>query len=83
MRRGTPVLLIALALVACVEPPRTARKDLPIVATWRARCGACHAHVEPGALRRGPLEEALSRHRTRVSLKSSEWAEMRDYLAAE
>ncbi len=48
----------------------------------RARCGACHVRVEPGARSREVLTSALAKHRTRVHLSGAEWDALVDYLAA-
>ena len=73
-------------LAACSAPaasaPRELRPGSEIAQTHRARCGACHVHVEPGERTRQDLEGALSRHRRRVRLTEKEWAAMVDYLAA-
>jgi cytochrome c5 len=61
----------------------TASAGAPEIARiHRSRCGACHQRVEPGARTRPVLEEALSRHHTRVHLTDEQWAAMIDYLAA-
>lgn len=78
--------LVGLVAAGCSARPASAPRSLEaesaIAETHRARCGACHVHVEPGERTRAELELALARHRKRVRLTDSEWAALTDYLAA-
>jgi hypothetical protein len=86
-RRVVSLAWVALApwLGACAAatPPdgSTARPDGAIAAIHASKCGACHTPPDPKTRTRPYVEEALSRHRKRVRLRSEEWAEMVDYLA--
>jgi hypothetical protein len=62
----------ALGLVGCAAP--APRADEPsIAAVWRARCGACHAPVQPGERSAEALRAAAKRHEKRVHLAAAEW----------
>ena len=65
--------------VALASPGST---DTDIAAVHRARCGACHVPVMPGARSRDALEVALLRHRKRVHMIEADWTLMLDYLAS-
>jgi cytochrome c553 len=65
---------LALGLVACAPTangPRAA--EPPIASVWRARCGTCHARVEPGEKTNAVLKAAAKRHEKRVHLSVEEW----------
>ena len=78
--------LLGLLAAACAARPASAPRSLEpaseVAETHRARCGACHVHVEPGERSRAELDLALARHRKRVRLTETEWAALVDYLAA-
>ena len=77
------VIFAALA-PACGGPAAPiAPRFVGIASSHRAKCGSCHAHVEPGEKSREQLERALSRHHKRVRLSDEDWALMVDYLAAD
>jgi hypothetical protein len=64
----------ALGLAGCSAPAHGPRAEEPaIAAVWRARCGACHAPVQPGELREATLRAAAKRHDKRVHLAAAEW----------
>jgi|SRR5580704_11628292 hypothetical protein len=73
----------ALAACAAGAPPggSTEPAERAIAAVHLTKCGACHAPPDPKTRTREYLEDAFSRHKKRVRLTSSEWAEMTDYLA--
>lgn len=48
---------------------------------WRSKCGSCHTPVDPGSHARGQIVEALSRHRTRLRLASTQWQAVTEFLA--
>jgi hypothetical protein len=84
-------LLVALGCAAApsavVTPPPASAGATPgatseIGELHRARCGACHVRVEPGARSREALTVALARHRARVHLGEAQWSALIDYLAA-
>jgi hypothetical protein len=71
------------ALVACAAcTPASSPDGPPIAAVHRHQCGRCHPPPAPGAHTRAQLEDAFSRHKTRVRLSPDEWTAMVDYLAA-
>lgn len=65
------------------DPSPEAAERAHIAAVHKAKCGACHARVEPGTRSRAELEAALKRHRSRAKLSEREWGELVDYLAAD
>jgi hypothetical protein len=74
----------ALASAACAPAasPGANPAAPPVAAVHRHQCGRCHGPPDPGSHTRAELEDAFSRHRTRVHLTADEWAAMVDYLAA-
>lgn len=81
MDRGARALVALSLLSACCTPARSVSPgDERIADIHRAKCGACHRRVEPGARTRRELEVALGRHRARVVLADSDWAALLDYL---
>ncbi|MFI5301235.1 MAG: hypothetical protein ACHREM_24390 [Polyangiales bacterium] len=50
---------------------------------WRSKCGACHAPVDPGSHARDELVHALSRHRKRIRLDSTQWQAVTEFLATD
>lgn len=75
-------LTAALGCAAASPDAASARAPGPGERLWRAKCGACHARVEPGARPREQLELALARHRKRVRLSEPEWRDVIEFLAA-
>jgi len=74
---------VVAALAACAAcAPASSPDAPPIAAVHRHQCGRCHAPPDPGTHTRAQLEEAFSRHKTRVRLSAEEWAAMVDYLAS-
>lgn len=72
---------LPIALVACA--PEASEPQPPIAEAWQARCGNCHARVEPHSRPRAQLAAALERHRARTRLSEEEWREMEDYLVVD
>jgi Spy/CpxP family protein refolding chaperone len=72
----------ALATTACAPAPTQSQSAPPIAAVHRHQCGRCHSPPDPGSHTRAQLEDAFSRHRSRVHLTGEEWAAMVDYLSA-
>jgi hypothetical protein len=71
---GALAAAVALGLLGCApgaNGPRAA--EPPIASVWRARCGACHARVEPGEKSNAVLKAAAKRHEKRVHLTVEEW----------
>jgi hypothetical protein len=76
-------LVLAAAAVGCsnapgAQVPEGARAVASIRAT---KCGNCHEPPEPRSRTRAHLEDAFTRHKTRVHLSDDLWAAMVDYLA--
>ena len=69
-----------LLLVGCNQP---AQPQPPIAEAWQARCGNCHARVEPGTRTRAELDAAFQRHKARTRLTKEEWQQMADFLASD
>ena len=90
MARSAIVALPVLSIVACggepsdagARAPQTEQAQSDIARVHRAKCGKCHERVEPGERSRDELDDALSRHRTRVPLSEDQWRAMIDYLAS-
>lgn len=78
--RFAPGLLLALAACTPAASSLDAPSREPIAAVWRAKCGACHAPVEPGTRDPDALSAALGRHRKRVRLTEPEWVELARWL---
>jgi hypothetical protein len=80
-----PALVFPL-LAACgdappaASPPGTANEP-PIAEIHRHKCNKCHVLPEPKTRTREHLEDAFTRHRTRVHLTEQQWTAMVDYLA--
>ena len=74
--------LLAVAGCSPAAAPDGASGGAPIALVYRRQCARCHSLPKPGVLARGPLEQELLRHRTRVTLTPAEWTEMVDLLAA-
>jgi hypothetical protein len=84
MRSPWLVVLVPVALsLGCggSSPPSNEPAPSEIARVHHARCGACHARVEPGERTRDQLDTALARHHKRVHLTDAQWAAMVDYLA--
>lgn len=81
--RVAALAVLFLALAACDGRVTSAADAPPIARVHKAKCGACHMRVEPGAVARPELERALQKHRSRVPLREEEWSALVDYLAAE
>jgi hypothetical protein len=85
---GAALLLVAFSgTLGCAPSPSDVgvpeSSPLAHVAhVHRARCGSCHARVEPGGRTRAELEVAFTRHHARVHLSEEQWGQMIDYLAA-
>jgi hypothetical protein len=72
--RWSALAVAALGLTGCADAPREPRaEEPPIAAVWRARCGACHAPVQPGERSAETLRAAAKRHEKRVHLAAAEW----------
>lgn len=75
------LFLPALWLIGCAE---SANEPQPQIAeAYYARCGSCHARVEPHSRTRAELENALPRHRNRAHLTDDEWKQLEDYLSSD
>jgi cytochrome c553 len=71
---STVTVTVTITLAACApsaNDPRAA--EPPIASVWRARCGACHARVEPGEKSNATLRAAAKRHEKRVHLTADQW----------
>jgi hypothetical protein len=75
-------LLASTLLSACSEPGPIEPKP-PIAETYQARCGNCHARIEPHSRTRAELESAFQRHRARTRLSDEQWKQLEDYLASD
>ncbi len=65
---------LGLGLVGCAPTANGPRAAEPAIASvWRARCGTCHARVEPGEKTNAVLKAAAKRHEKRVHLSVEEW----------
>ena len=65
---------LGLGLVGCAPTANGPRAAEPAIASvWRARCGTCHARVEPGEKSNAVLKAAAKRHEKRVHLTVEEW----------
>ena len=79
---GTVTAVVTLALAGCAptvsgqgaSPP-------PIASVWRARCGTCHARVEPGEKSNAELKAAAKRHEKRVRLTPDQWDQLIAWLS--
>ena len=72
----------ALGLVGCAATANEPRvEEPPIASVWRARCGACHAPVQPGERDTATLRAAMKRHEKRVRLTAKEWDALVTWLA--
>jgi hypothetical protein len=72
------------SITACsAAAPSPRAEEPPIVAIWRARCGACHAPVEPGTRGTSALRAAEKRHAKRVHLAPEEWDALVAWLASQ
>jgi hypothetical protein len=82
MRTIAITLVLAAAAVACNAPEAQVPDGARAVATVHtAKCGNCHVPPEPRSRTRAHLEDAFTRHKTRVHLSDDQWAAMVDYLA--
>jgi hypothetical protein len=73
-RRRCALAVAALGLAGCAPTTSAPRAEEPaIVSVWRARCGACHAPVQPGERSTATLRAASKRHAKRVHLSTAEW----------
>jgi Skp family chaperone for outer membrane proteins len=72
--RWSALAVAALGLAGCSAPTHAPHAEEPaIAAVWRARCGACHAPVQPGERSAEALRAAAKRHDKRVHLAAAEW----------
>jgi hypothetical protein len=83
MRTIVLAWVLAAAAVGCTNTPGPQMPDgARAVASIRtSKCGVCHVPPQPGSRTRAHLEDAFTRHRTRVHLSNDQWAAMIDYLA--
>ena len=82
MKTTVLTLVLAAAAVGCNTPGAQVPDGAHVVARIRtSKCGVCHAPPQPGSRTRAHLEDAFTRHRTRVRLSNDQWAAMIDYLA--
>ena len=72
---------IALALAGCAPANGPRAAEPPIASVWRARCGTCHARVEPGEKSNAVLKEAAKRHEKRVRLTTDQWDQLIAWLS--
>jgi hypothetical protein len=74
---------LVLGFVAGCNAPEAQVPDgaRAVAAIHTAKCGNCHVPPEPKSRTRAHLEDAFTRHRTRVHLSDEQWAAMIDYLA--
>ena len=80
--RWTPVAgVVFVALTTACTGGALGPDAPPIARVWESKCGACHTPVEPGTRTRTYLDDALARHKVRLSLSDGEWDEMKDFLA--
>jgi hypothetical protein len=80
--RAIAIALVLAVAAGCTAPAAQAPEGAPAVATIRTtKCGNCHEPPEPRSRTRAHLEDAFTRHKTRVHLSADLWAEMIDYLA--
>jgi hypothetical protein len=80
--RVSAVVVIALGLAGCGSTASAPRAEEPAsAAVWRARCGACHAPVQPGERSVTALRAAAKRHAKRVHLAAAEWDALVAWLA--
>ena len=77
----TTAVSITIALAGCTPANGPHAVEPPIVAVWRARCGTCHARVEPGEKSNAVLKEASKRHEKRVRLTPDQWVELIAWLS--
>jgi hypothetical protein len=80
--RWGAIAAACVALTGCgakASDPRAA--EPPIVAVWRARCGACHVPIQPGERTAPALRAAAKRHEKRVRLAAAQWDELIAWLA--
>jgi hypothetical protein len=81
-RRGGAVAALAMVLGGCATAASEPRAEEPAIASvWRARCGACHAPVQPGERSVATLRAAAKRHDKRVHLAAAEWDALIAWLA--
>lgn len=82
-RRGAlAALALTLVLAACAPSANDPRaQEPPIASVWRARCGACHARVEPGEKSHATLRAAAKRHEKRVHLSADQWEALIAWLS--
>lgn len=85
---SSSALLAVLGAAACAPVEEHATRaasepEPPIAAAWHARCGKCHAHVEPGSRTHAELDAAFARHRARTQLTEDEWRALEDFLASD
>jgi hypothetical protein len=75
-------LILAASAIGCNTPGAQVPDGARAVATIRmTKCGNCHVPPEPRSKPRADLEDAFTRHKTRVHLSDDQWAAMIDYLA--
>lgn len=82
MRTKVLTLVLAAAAIGCNTPEAQVPNGARAVAAIRSsKCGVCHSPPKPGSRTRAHLEDAFTRHRTRVHLSNDQWAAMIDFLA--
>jgi hypothetical protein len=80
-RRWIALAIACASLGGCAAPANEPRaNEPPIASVWRARCGACHAPVQPGERTKATLRAAAKRHEKRVHLTAREWDALIDWL---
>jgi len=77
----TTAVTIAIALAGCAPASGPRAAEPPIASVWRARCGTCHARVEPGEKSNAVLKEAAKRHEKRVRLTTDQWDQLIAWLS--
>jgi hypothetical protein len=91
--KSVPFVVLLVALSACggsasggqgaTSPETSSGTAFNPAATNQAKCGACHAPLDPGGHTKEDLEKILKVHekQRRVALKPDDWRQMIDYLA--
>lgn len=70
--RALLAAVVLIALLGCgASGPRAA--EPPIASAWRARCGTCHARVEPGEKTIAQLKVVTKSHEKRVRFTPDQW----------
>ena len=73
LTRGVlPATVVVIGLLGCgASGPRAAEPS--IASAWRARCGTCHARVEPGEKTIAQLKVVTKSHEKRVRFTPDQW----------